>query len=313
MAVPAQGRVADQAVVPVPARRRGNSAHLRARRRFGLLLLLPLIVVNLLVIVGPSFAAMYYSFTDWTGIGGYNWVGLRNYTDLVKDPDFRSGLLHNLEWTAIFLTVPMAMGLMGAFLLSRITRFRMLFRVAYFIPYVIAGVVSASVWENLLDPQQGLGSALGIPGLEGTTFFGDPDRALPAVAFVDIWHFWGFLLVLFLAAMQGIDRELYEAARVDGAGLWREFRDITLPGIRPTLVFAVVLVTIWSFLTFDYIYIITQGGPAGATETAATLLYKEVFEYDQAGYAAAMGLTLSLVALVVMGLYGLARKLGWRV
>ncbi|HST39193.1 MAG TPA: sugar ABC transporter permease, partial [Conexibacter sp.] len=168
-------------------------------------------------------------------------------------------------------------------------------------------------WENLLDPQAGIGSALGIPGLEGTSFFGDPSLALPAVAFVDIWHFWGFLLVLFLASMQSIDRELYEAARVDGAGLWREFRDITLPGIRPTLVFAVVLVTIWSFLTFDYVYIITEGGPAGSTETAATLLYKEVFEYNEAGYAAAMGLTLSVVAFVVMAFYGIARKLGWRV
>jgi raffinose/stachyose/melibiose transport system permease protein len=304
---------AASAAVPAPVRRRGSSSHLRARRRFGLLLLLPLLITNLLVIVGPSIAAIYYSFTDWTGIGEAHWVGLQNYTDLVKDADFRSGLLHNLEWTAIFLTVPMALGLLGAFLLSRITRFRMLFRVAYFIPYVIASVVSASVWENLLDPQQGLGSALHIPGLDGTTFFGDPGRALPAVAFVDIWHFWGFLLVLFLAAMQGIDRELYEAARVDGAGLWREFRDITLPAIRPTLLFAVMLVTIWSFLTFDYIYIITQGGPAGATETAATLLYKEVFEYNQAGYAAAMGLTLSLVALLVTALYGLARRLGWRV
>lgn len=297
----------------VAVRRRGTSAHLRARRRLGWLFLLPLLVVNVLVIIGPSIAALYYSFTDWSGLGEANWIGLDNYTRLIEDPAFRSGLLHNLQWTAIFLTVPMAMGLGGAFLLSRVTRFRLLFRVAFFVPYVIASVVSASIWENLLDPQAGLGSALSIPGLEGTSFFGDPGRALPAVAFVDIWHFWGFLLVLFLASMQSIDRELYEAARVDGAGLWREFRDITLPGIRPTLVFAVVLVTIWSFLTFDYVYIITEGGPAGATETAATLLYKEVFEYNEAGYAAAMGLTLSVVAFAVMAIYGIARKLGWRV
>lgn len=297
----------------VAVRRRGTSAHLRARRRLGWLFLAPLLVVNVLVIIGPSIAALYYSFTDWSGIGEANWIGLDNYTRLIEDPAFRSGLLHNLQWTAIFLTVPMAMALAGAFLLSRVTRFRLLFRVAFFVPYVIASVVSASIWENLLDPQAGIGSALGIPGLEGTSFFGDPSLALPAVAFVDIWHFWGFLLVLFLASMQSIDRELYEAARVDGAGLWREFRDITLPGIRPTLVFAVVLVTIWSFLTFDYVYIITEGGPAGATETAATLLYKNVFEYNEAGYAAAMGLTLSVVAFVVMAFYGIARKLGWRV
>ncbi|HST38209.1 MAG TPA: sugar ABC transporter permease, partial [Conexibacter sp.] len=128
----------------VAVRRRGTSAHLRARRRLGWLFLAPLLIVNVLVIIGPSIAALYYSFTDWSGIGEANWIGLDNYTRLVEDPAFRSGLLHNLQWTAIFLTVPMAMGLGGAFLLSRVTRFRLLFRVAFFVPYVIASVVSAS-------------------------------------------------------------------------------------------------------------------------------------------------------------------------
>ena len=276
----------------------------------GWLFLLPLIAVHVLVVLGPSVAAVYYAFTDWTGVGGANFVGIDNFTRLWSDPDFWSGLWHNVEWTAFFLTVPMAMGMLGAFLLSRVRRFRLAFRLVYFIPFVLASVVNAAVWQSLLDPETGLAPTLGLGHI---SFFGDPSLALGSVAFVDSWHFWGFLLVLFLASMQSIDRELYEAARMDGATPWREFWNITLPGIRSTLVFAAILVTIWSFLTFDYVYIITQGGPAGATETAATYLYKEAFTYNEAGYAAAMGLSLSFVSVLCGGGYLLARRLGWRV
>ena len=198
------------------------------------------------------------------------------------------------------------MGLLGAFLLSQITRFQMLFRVVYFIPFVIASVVNASIWENLLDPELGIGPALasiGLPFLDGVAFFGDQRLALPSVAFVDNWHWWGFVLVLFLTAMQSVDRDLYDAAKVDGASRWHQFRHVTIPGIRPTLVFVVLMTIIWSLLAFDYIYIITQGGPAGATEVVATLMYKEAFARFEAGYAAALGLGMSFVSgLIVLGL-----------
>jgi len=276
----------------------------------------PLILVNVVVIVGPSIAAVYYSFTNWDGISAAHWTGLANFRRLLHDGEFRTGLEHNLEWTAMFLTVPIAMGLLGAFLLSQIKRFRLLFRTIFFIPYVIASVVNAFIWQIILDPQQGIGSQLqriDIGWLNGVAFFGDVNLALPAVAFVDNWHFWGFLVVLFLAAMQSIPTELYEAQRVDGGGRWAEFWHVTLPGIRPTLVFVVVIVTIWSFLTFDYVYIITQGGPGGATDTAATLLYRTMFSYNEAGYAASMGLALALVSVVVTLAYAYVKRRGWDV
>ena len=116
----------------------------------------------------------------------------------------------------------------------------------------------------------------GVPGFD-QAFLGDPDTVLPAIAFVDNWHWWGFLMVLFLAAMQNIPPDLYEAARLDGASRWQEFRDVTMPGIRPTLVFMILMTTIWSFLTFDYIWILTQGGPAGASEVLAVLVHKHAF------------------------------------
>lgn len=278
--------------------------------------MLPLVLVNVAVILGPSLAAVYYSFTSWDGLTAARWVGLANFRRLASDQEFRQGLVHNLEWTAFFLTVPIAMALLGAFLLSQITRFRLLFRTIFFVPYVIASVVNAAIWEIILDPSQGVGAQLnriGIPWLNNVAFFGDVRFALPSVAFVDNWHFWGFLVVIFLAAMQTVPQELREASRVDGGGRFREFWHVTLPGIRPTLVFVVVIVTIWSFLTFDYVYIITQGGPGGATDTAATLLYRTMFDYNDAGYAAAMGLALGVVSIVVTVGYGIVKRRGWDV
>ena len=278
--------------------------------------MLPLIVVNVLVILGPSVATVYFSFTDWSGIGSADWVGLQNYTEIVADADFWLALMHNLIWTAIFLTVPVGMGLLGAFLLSQITRFQMVFRVLYFIPYVIASVVNAALWQNILDPTRGIGSVLatvGIPYLDGVSFFGSERLALPAVAFVDNWHWWGFVVLLFLTALQSVDKELYEAAKMDGANRWQQFINVTIPGIRATLVFVVLMTIIGSLLVFDYIYIITQGGPAGASEVVGTLMYKEAFARFEAGYAAAMGLGLSFMSGLVILVFLYLRRRGWEI
>ena len=216
----------------------------------------------------------------------------------------------------IFLTVPIGMGLLGAFLLSQITRFQMVFRVLYFIPYVIASVVNAALWQNILDPSRGIGSVLatvGIPFLDGVSFFGSERLALPAVAFVDNWHWWGFVVLLFLTALQSVDKELYEAAKMDGANRWQQFINVTIPGIRATLVFVVLITIIGSLLVFDYIYIITQGGPAGASEVVGTLMYKEAFARFEAGYAAAMGLGLSFMSGLVIVVFLYMRRRGWEI
>lgn len=283
---------------------------------FAWLFMLPLLVVNVLVILGPSMATLYYSFTEWSGIGPAEWVGLRNYRDILADGDFYLAMWHNVLWTGLFLTVPISMGLLGAFLLSQITRFQMIFRVVYFIPYVVASVVNAALWQNILDPDRGIGASLasiGIPFLDGVSFFGSERLALPAVAFVNNWAWWGFVVLLFLTALQSVDTQLYEAAKVDGAGRWQQFMNVTLPGIRPTLVFVVLLTIINSLLVFDYVYIITRGGPAGASEVVGTLMYKEAFERFEAGYAAAMGLGLSFVSGLIVLVFIFLRRRGWEV
>ena len=122
--------------------------------------MVPLLAINVLVILGPSVATIYYSLTEWAGIGPAEFVGLQNYRDLLVDGDFWMAMWHNVIWTVLFLTVPIFMGLLGAFLLSQIKRFQMFFRIVYFVPYVVASVVNAALWQNILDPTRGIGSAL---------------------------------------------------------------------------------------------------------------------------------------------------------
>jgi len=288
----------------------------RRRRMMAWVFMIPLVVVNVLVILGPSVATIYYSFTEWSGIGPAEFVGLENYREILSDGDFYLAMWHNILWTAIFLTVPISMGLLGAFLLSQITRFQLFFRIVYFIPYVVASVVNAALWQNILDPDRGIGSSLasvGIPFLDGVSFFGSERLALPSVAFVNNWAWWGFVVLLFLTALQSVDTQLYDAAKVDGAGRWQQFINVTIPGIRPTLVFVVLLTIINSLLVFDYVYIITRGGPAGASEVVGTLMYKEAFERFQAGYAAAMGLGLSFVSGLIVLVFIFFRRRGWEI
>jgi raffinose/stachyose/melibiose transport system permease protein len=296
-----------------PLRRSRHRLAERKRKLVAWAFMLPFLAVSIFVVLGPSLSSFYYSLTDWTGLGAAHFIGLANFQQLLTDTDFHKALLYNLFWMAWFLTIPMGLGLFGAFLLSQIKRFQMFFRAAYFVPYIIASVVNASIWEQILDPQQGLASQLdriGIHWLDNVYFFGDQHLALPSVAFVDSWHFWGFLLIFFLAAMQSVDKELYDAARVDGANRWNQFLHVTLPGILPVFGILVLLVVVWSLITFEYPYIITQGGPAGATQILTVLLYQNAFANNEAGYAAAMGIVISLAAIVITLVYQYLQRRG---
>jgi raffinose/stachyose/melibiose transport system permease protein len=279
------------------------------------LLLLPLLIVNVLVILAPATGAVYYAFTDWSGLGAAKWIGLDNFRRLLADEIFWQALRNNLIWCGLFLTVPIAMALLGASVLAGVRRGQVFFRIVYFIPYVMASVVVAAVWRNILNPSVGIGVQLANLGLTwaDVKFFGDTRVALYSVAFVDNWHWWGYLLVLYLAAMQSVDHSLYESARLEGANRWQEFVHVTLPGIRPTLIFTLLITVIFSFLAFDYINILTGGGPANASEVLSTLTYKAAFRRFEAGYAAAIGLTTSFIVMIFGGLFVVLRRRGWEI
>jgi raffinose/stachyose/melibiose transport system permease protein len=276
---------------------------------------LPVLLINLVVVVIPSVVGLGAAFTDWTGYGTPNFIGLANFQRLFSDGVFFKALQNNLLWTALFLTAPIAVGLLGAYLLSSIKTGQMIFRIAYFIPYVIASVVNTQIWRQLLHPRVGIGAWLAEQGITFLDFpiFGTRSTALYAVAFVDAWHFWGFLVVIYLAAMSAVDTELYEVARLDGATRLQQFRFVTLPSIRPTLVFSVLMIIIWSSTTFDYVYMLTSGGPANASELMSTYLYINAFNRFDAGYAASIGMMMSLwVGLAVAGFVYLRRR-GWEI
>ena len=293
-----------------------NSSAKRPSRWAGLgrwMFIVPLILLNLTVIVGPSIAGLAVAFTDWSGIGAMQFIGLANFQRLWGDPIFYKALTNNLIWTLIFLSVPVALGLLGAYMLTGVKRGQMVLRVTYFIPYVMAAVVNVQLWRFLMHPRVGIGPWLAQYGITFLDYpwLGSRSTALFAVAFMDNWHFWGFLLVIYLAAMSAVDIELYEAARLDGASRFQQFRFVTLPSIRPTLVFTLLMIIIWSGLVFDYVYITTGGGPANSSEVMGTFLYSNAFERFEAGYAASIGVIMTLWVGMAVGGFLFLRRIGW--
>ncbi len=276
---------------------------------------LPILLLNLIVVIVPSIFSFYVSFTKWSGYGTPTFIGLQNFQDLFQDRVFFKALGNNLSWTVFFLIVPISMGLLGAYLLSSIKRGQLFYRLAFFIPYVVSSVVNTQIWRFLLNPRSGIGAWLADRGIPFLNFavLGTRDTALIGVAFVDSWHFWGFLVVIYLAAMTAVDIELYEVARLDGASRWQQFWYVTLPSIRPTLVFTILMIIIWSSLTFDYVYIMTGGGPAHASEVMSTYLYDQAFSRFEIGYAASVGVMMTIWVMLTVSIFVFLRKRGWEI
>ena len=275
--------------------------------------LAPALLFNLVVIVIPSLSSFYFSLTSWSGFGIPKYLGFENYIRLINDRVLIIALYHNLLWTIYFLVVPVLIGLIGAFLLSGIKRGQLIYRLIFFIPYVIASVVNVQLWKTIFHPTLGIFewfSNKGITILE-KPILGDRDTSLFAVAFVDSWHFWGFLVVIYLAAMYQVDTQLYENARIEGANRLQQFLYITLPGIKPTLVFTLLMIVIWSIPAFDYIYLMTQGGPAHSSEVLATHLYSMAFQQFEVGYASSIGIVMALFSTIIVAIFVVLRKLGW--
>ena len=314
-------RPADDREVPPPLRPRPPAARTRhlgraPGRRSGWWFILPALIINLLVVGIPSVASFGLSLFNWNGIGAAHFIGLQNFRQLfTNDPVFVGAIVHVLKWTAFFLTVPVALGLGSAVLITRINRGQIVYRTILYVPVTIASVVVANTWSWLMDPILGVNSILQAHGL-GFIALGwltDPNIALYSVMFANAWAWWGFLCILFLTGLGQIDQGLYEAARVDGASQWKMFRRITLPLLRPTLVFVGLLTTLWSFTTFDYPYIMTQGGPAHSTDTLATWMYFNLINYSSAGYASAIAVCTTGFLLVVIAAYVYTRFRGWEV
>jgi raffinose/stachyose/melibiose transport system permease protein len=282
------------------------------RRLLGFAFVAPAVAVHLFVVGLPALAALGLSLTDWDGLRIPRFIGLANFDELIhRDGVFWQAFLNNLRWMAVFLTVPVALGLGTAVLLSRVTRLQTFYRVVFFLPYVFASVVVSRIFGFIYNPFYGVNKLFRDWGLDllAQSWLGDPAIALYSVMAADVWHFWGFDMVVFLAALQQIDPSLYEAATIDGAGGWQRFRYMTVPLLRPTFGFILMMTALWSFLTFDYVYVMTGGGPAHATELMATWIIGTAVEARRAGYASALAVTLTLLSSVIIaGFLALRRR-----
>jgi raffinose/stachyose/melibiose transport system permease protein len=262
------------------------------------LLVLPALAINVAIILIPALLTFLAAFSAWDGIGTPSWAGLANFLALIDDPIFWSSLTNNLIWTAIFLTVPVLIALVMAALMLAFPAARTPLQVIYFMPRIFAAAITGRVFQGMIySPATGILGWLNAHGFALADPLADPDRSLFAVAGVDIWHWWGFLAVVFLAAMRQVSVDQIEAARVDGAGFTALLRHVLLPGIRPTLTLMLILTVIWSFTVFDFIYIITRGGPAYGSEVLSTLAYRHAFFENDVGQAAAAAIVMSLFGL----------------
>lgn len=263
------------------------------------LFVLPALALSAIVVIIPALLTFGAAFTNWDGISMPSFAGLANFSAIGADPVFWTAIWNNVQWTLIFLTIPMVIALVAASLLLTRNNSAALFQVIFLLPYVLSPVANALIWQNIIfSPVSGIVGYLSRTVTPMQSPLANPDTALYAVASVDIWHFWGYLTVIFFAAMRQTPSDQLEAAFLEGANGWQVFRFVTLPNILPTLGLMLVLVTIFSFLTFDYVYLITQGGPARATEILSTYAYKFAFTSFQVGKAAAVALVMSFFGLL---------------
>ena len=266
------------------------------------LFILPAFFIHICVVTGPALSTLVMSLYDWNGMGNAKFIGIQNFKEIFKDPMVKLAIVHNVQWLLVFITIPLILGFSIAIIVSQLRRGQMFFRTVYFIPYVISAAVAGRIWTAYMNPYYGLNQLFaqwGWDELAKTLWLGNPKIALYAVAFVDNWHWWGFIMVLFLGALQQVDPTLYEAARVDGANRWQELWHVSIPGIRPTIAFVLIMTIMWSFLTFDYVYIMTNGGPANSTEIMATYIYKNAFVKYRAGYANALCVIQSAICILL--------------
>ncbi|MEY7848422.1 carbohydrate ABC transporter permease [Natrarchaeobius sp. A-rgal3] len=271
------------------------------------LFVLPNLVVFSVFLFGPVLFAFYLSFTDWNVLtADPNWVGLDNYVGILTPAPWADGWAvldtptTNLWWHAVkqtatytIGTVPLAIsgGLCAALLLDRDIRQKQLFRAAYFMPVMLSGAVSAIIWRWILNQDGIVNTVLEPIGL-AHNWGGDPSTALFAVMLIAVWGGIGFNMIIFLAGLQNIPEELYDAARIDGTNGWQRFRHVTWPNLQNTYFFVIVLSIISSFQVFAIAMTFAEGGPYYATTTIAMLIYQEAFEHGQMGEAAAMAFVL---------------------
>jgi ABC-type sugar transport system permease subunit len=273
----------------------------RRTRRFrrvaiGYVLVAPAVIAAGAFLYGPMIISGYWSFTEFHGIGTAQWVGLANYREILVDEQFRHALLNTTLFVVLGQGTGPILGLASAILLNRSMRLRGLFRAAYFLPVMVSLVVAATIWKILLTDSGIVNQVLRFLHLPTTQWLENPSTALPAIVVTSVWQGFGFETVIFLAALQAIPRDLYDAAFVDGASAWERFRYVTLPALRPTIAFVYVIGVIGTFQIYDQVFVMSNGtgGPIDSTRTVVFDLV-ERFQRLKLGEASAVAYILLVI------------------
>lgn len=297
---------------PVPPK--GGAGPGRERRRRAMsawttivLFLLPGLVLFGLLVLLPILIAGYLSFFKWNGLGGIpapgsdRFIGLDNFVRLFNDPIVLGDLWHMLVLVVLSLVIQLPMALGIALLLNQKMRGRAVYRTLFFAPYVLSEVIAGVLFSLVFSPEHGIANEmLTAIGLENAAaeWLADPDIVLYSLFMVITWKYFGFHMILYLAGRQSIPKELLEAASIDGAGPWRQFRYVTLPLLGPTIRVSIFLSVIGTIQLFDMVWVLTQGGPVHASETLAVTMYQFGFQRNQFGYASAISVVMFLISLV---------------
>jgi raffinose/stachyose/melibiose transport system permease protein len=278
---------------------------LRIRNIQPWLFILPALLIYMTVIFIPSLYTLYLSFFSWNGVAPVkDFVGLQNYTELIfKDSVFPKALKNNLLWMIGSLVLIMGLGLILAMLLNKKIKGRTFFRGIFYFPYVLSGIVVATVWAWMYNPTQGfINKVLESFGLETWThaWLAEPKIALYAVFAAALWHGVGQPMVLFLAGLSAIPQDPYEAALIDGAKPHQTFWFITIPLLQETFVIVIATTMIASMKVYDIIYAMTGGGPAESTQVLSSLMYYQTFKYANIGVGSAISWVLVFIVMIVL-------------
>ena len=265
-----------------------------------LVFLLPSAIPLALFILGPMVAAAWISLTKWNLLVAPQFVGFDNYSKLLTDPRTGEVFLHTVYYIVGYLPLVYIGGLALALALNTALKGRSFLRGVYFLPVVTSWIVVALVWRWLLNPSTGVvNTVLAFFGIDGPGWWTEPSWAMPSIIIASAWKDLGFVMVILLAGLQAISPELYDAAKVDGAGWWRRTVSVTIPLLSPSTFFVFVISLINGFQVFDQVYAMTGGGPAGASQVVVQQIYDLTFRYGRAGEASALSWMLFIVVLAV--------------
>lgn len=290
---------------------RMSLSYRQQEKTWGYIFVLPAMLGFFLFMAYPMVEGIRLSLLEWSGLGPSKWIGLANYLKLFQDRHFHKAVWNTAYYTLGILLIGVPLALILAIALNQKLRGRNFYRMAYYLPVISMMVAVSMLWKWLLSTNHGLVNYfLSFVGIPRINWLLDPKCAMPGLILMSIWKGTGFNMVVFLAGLQGISSTYYEAADIDGATWWHKFRHITLPLLSPTTFFVIITTTIHSFQIFQQAYILTEGGPQGATTTIVYYVYKNAFEWFKMGYACSQA-SLLFVVLIVVTLIQLKLQKRW--